>query len=198
MSRIEKFLDEKLANGGFLICQVAVGADFTIHHVDDSNLSTLTQYTDPHDASEIVRWDPAGNYRPLKGAPSLRRGWLLKLKSTAEIRLALDLIYPAAMGLWLAWLDGSIVPTPLSETLARQTGMFRRMRDLPDPTAREVIESQCNPQTGCMRHMLWPINASTPHQFTNPIPAPYAGEIPYLCTEACNLWIGKAHAIRKE
>ena len=197
LSGIEKFLAEKLASGGFVIAQVSVAADLSLHHVDDSDLSDLELHTDPHDAAEIARWDAEGNYRPLKGAPTLRRGWLLKLKSTDEVRLVLDLIYPAAIGLWLAWLNKSIAPTPLNETLARQTGMFRRMRDLPDAVACSVVQSCCNPQSGCLRHNVWPINATTPHQFTKPDPSPSPREIPFLCTEACNLWIAAAHAEQK-
>src|SRR4029077_11853007 len=93
-------------------------------HVDDSELSDLADFTDPHDAIEIARYDDAGNYRPLKTAPNLRHGWQLRLKSLEEVTLALDFLYPAALGTALALTRRALTHVDLRETLARQTGMY--------------------------------------------------------------------------
>ncbi len=100
---ISEFLGGYLRNGPLRLGQVRIFPDCRLCHVDDSERSDLADFTDPHDAVEIARYDDAGNYRPLKTAPNLRHGWQLRLKSLEEVTLALDFLYPAAMGTALAF-----------------------------------------------------------------------------------------------
>ena len=52
---------------------------FVLLHRDDASLDRLQTYREAKDAIEIAKYDDAGNYRPLKTAPNLRRGWRLEL-----------------------------------------------------------------------------------------------------------------------
>ena len=76
-----------------------------------SKQSQLEIFQDPHDAIRIARYDDAANYRPLKTAPNLRHGWRLTLTDLAEICLALDFLYPAAVGTALAFLREELIPS---------------------------------------------------------------------------------------
>ena len=172
--RIGEVLVSKIENG------------FSLRHEQDSAASDLQIFSSPDDATEIARWDDNGEYRPLKTAPNLRHGWELRLDSMESLRLALDLLYPAALGNWRAVLLGEKIAPPLRETLNRQTGMYRITGLLTRDEATQILGSLCRP--GCLRQILWPLEtgeevpqANTPE-----------GRIPLFCTNVCSLFLGKA------
>ena len=59
---------------GQILITKRAGAGFVLSHRDDESLDQLQTYRDAEDAIEIAKYDDAGNYRPLKTAPNLRRG----------------------------------------------------------------------------------------------------------------------------
>jgi sirohydrochlorin cobaltochelatase len=110
----------------------------------------------------------------------------LSLNSLAALRLALDGIYPGALGNWRAVLRGEKIAPPLRETLNRQTGMYRITGLLTQHEAARIIGSLCQP--GCLRQILWPIESADP----GPAPAAPEGRIPLFCTNPCSHFLGKA------
>jgi len=187
---LSALLDD-LLRADFFLGQVRVTPAFEIHHAEDSPDAELKIFRNPNDAVEIARYDDSGNYRPLKTEPNLRHGWKLVLANAAEIRLALDFLYPAALGTWLEHLQSKLRPVPLRETLARQSGMYAIVRKITDNQADEVIESRCNSTTGCIRKILWSLDETRPAPFTVD-PETFASfdrKIPILCAEACNLLV---------
>jgi sirohydrochlorin cobaltochelatase len=175
--------------GVFQIGQVVIEKNppgFSLRHEADTGREDLEISHSPEDALGIARRDDSGDYRPLKTAPNLRCGWELRLDSLAALRLALDGIYPAALGNWRAVLRGEMIAPPLRETLNRQTGMYRITGLLTHNEAARIIDSLCRP--GCLRQILWPIESA------DPVPAPAApeGRIPLFCTNPCSHFLGKA------
>jgi sirohydrochlorin cobaltochelatase len=186
---IAEFLSAAIVSGFFQIGQVVIEKNppgFSLHHEADTGREDLEIFHSPEDALGIARCDDSGDYRPLKTAPNLRRGWELRLDSLAALRLALDGIYPAALGNWRAVLRGEKIAPPLRETLNRQTGMYRITGLLTRDEAARLITSLCRP--GCLRQILWPIESA------DPAPAPAAPEcrIPLFCTNPCSHFLGKA------
>jgi sirohydrochlorin cobaltochelatase len=186
---IAEFLSAAIVSGFFQIGQVVIEKNplgFSLHHEADTGREDLEIFHSPEDALGIARCDDSGDYRPLKTAPNLRRGWELRLDSLATLRLALDGIYPAALGNWRAVLRGEKIAHPLRETLNRQTGMYRITGLLTRDEAARLITSLCRP--GCLRQILWPIESA------DPAPAPAAPEcrIPLFCTNPCSHFLGKA------
>ena len=186
---IAEFLSAAIVSGFFQIGQVVIEKNppgFSLHHEADTGREDLEIFHSPEDALGIARCDDSGDYRPLKTAPNLRRGWELRLDSLATLRLALDGIYPAALGNWRAVLRGEKIAPPLRETLNRQTGMYRITGLLTRDEAARLITSLCRP--GCLRQILWPIESA------DPAPAPAAPEcrIPLFCTNPCSHFLGKA------
>jgi sirohydrochlorin cobaltochelatase len=186
---IAEFLSAAIVSGFFQIGQVVIEKNppgFSLHHEADTGREDLEIFHSPEDALGIARCDDSGDYRPLKTAPNLRRGWELRLDSLAALRLALDGIYPAALGNWRAVLRGEKIAPPLRETLNRQTGMYRITGLLTRDEAARLITSLCQP--GCLRQILWPIESA------DPAPAPAAPEcrIPLFCTNPCSHFLGKA------
>jgi len=188
------------ADGEWTIGEVAVGPDFMIRHRADTGLSAgeLTIKTRPEEAREIAKYDASGVYRPLKTAPTLKRGWALELENPADVRVALDFLYPAAMGTYLEALRGTLVPTPLRETLNRQTGMYRLTQLTKDEQADELILSMCNSESGCLRCLLWEMSPGRPQPLTEPLRAPWpTREVPLICVEACNLLVAACRPLGK-
>src|SRR5262249_39705988 len=151
-------------------------------------------------------FDDAGEFRALKSAPDLRRGWLLVLPDVASLRQALDHLYPAALGTWLAWREGRVHPVSLRQTVLRQTGMYRVTRKITTAQADAVVESQCNSLGGCMRAIVWKIEDDgdspclLPHE-KFAVDYDQSGErervIPLVCAEPCHLLVAAAREIVK-
>lgn len=184
MSAIFDFLQRRLEAGEWSLGQVLVRPDRTLRHVADGGASDPEIFFRPEAAREIARYDAGGNYRPLKTAPNLRRGWELRLADVDDLRLALDYFYPAALGTWLAFERGELRAVPLRETLARQTGRYRVTRNIRDDQAAGVIAQTC--ETGCLRCRLWTINATTGGLAES---RRARNAMPVLCVEACNLLV---------
>jgi len=189
---IENLVSQWLAEGHGRLGQLAIrrGEDtsWEIVHVADAEKppGSLTPHQGPFAALEIAKYNEAGRFRALRGAFDLAPGWILRLRDLGEVREALDAFYPAALGLWVAYLAGRVRTASLRETFQRQTGIYRITQTLSDAGARNIIENRC--WSTCLRVRLWEIDnaaASSPPQAAN-------GVIPFLCPEACNLLVSDA------
>jgi len=190
MSAIRDFLQRRLDAGEWSIGQVLVRPGITLRHVADASRPGLENFTRPEDARELAKYDAAGSYRPLKTAPNLRTGWLLTLSTIDELRLALDFLYPAAIGTRLALERGELVAFPLRATLGRQTGMYRVAQLITDEQAEEVIRETCD--EGCLRRRLWKIS-------TVDAIAAKPSDVPFVpCAEACNLLVAACRPMGKQ
>ena len=186
---LTEFLSAAIDSGCCRIGQIVIEKlpeGFSLRHEADVGREDLQVFYSPEDAAAIARWNDAGDYRPLKTSPNLRRGWELRLGSTAELRLALDLLYPAALGNWRAVLRGEKIAPPLRETLNRQTGMYRITGLLTRDEATRLIASLCRP--GCLRQILWPIEPGD----ATPQPTSCETRIPLFCSNPCSHFLGKA------
>jgi hypothetical protein len=184
-------IDSGLHRIGQVAIQPADGG-FRIRHVEDAGIADLEEFRDPHDASTIALWDDEGKYRPVKTGPNLRRGWEMVLSDIAELHLAVDLLYPAALGNWRSVLLGERPATSLRDTVNRQTGMYRVTGLVTDDEARGLLDTVCRP--GCLRTILWPLRSGAPQR---PTPAP-DGSIPLLCTDCCAPFIAAVRTTVKE
>lgn len=176
------------------------GGAFELRHTEDAERSELQVFERYEDAREIALNDEAGAFRPLKTAPNLRRGWLLRLGTLRELYLALDYFYPAMLGIWREHEAGSLSAVPLRETLGRQSGMYAITKKITDEQAQAMIGDFCRSDTGCLKRILWEIAPGVPVATLPPkkFSATRAtGELPLLCHEACNLLVGKAREVVK-
>jgi sirohydrochlorin cobaltochelatase len=205
MGKLDDALGSALAEGRRQLGQVLISArddgGFELRHRRDAGRAGLERFHRPADARIIAMNDEAGNFRPLKSAPTLRRGWLLVLADLTSLRLALDFFYPAALGAWLALREGRLRVTSLRETLSRQTGMYRVTGKISTAQADELAGEKCASSGGCLRTILWRIEdggsapASLPHEKSAiDFDQTGAGErvIPLLCGEICSLLVAAA------
>lgn len=210
MGTIRDAFEKWLAGGGERIGEVRIasnGQTFRLTHWQDAGRADLTQFHQPEDARHIANTDENGEYRPLKTAPDLRRGWELELASIEELLLAIDFFYPAMLGLWVAHQKGLLQPVPLRETLTRQTGMYAVTKKLSNEAANQLTASFCSSCGGCLKAILWSIEQNVP---VTSLPAAKfdadaeqlngapGRSIPLLCQEACNLLVAAARKVVKE
>ena len=175
-----------------------------VAHRGAADAPELSAYYGPAAAREIASYAEDGSYRFLKAQGNLRRGWLLLLDSVDDLRLALDQFYPASVGLWHAWQDGSLEIEHLRDKLQRQSGMYRCVRALSNETLQALVPRTCSSAVPCARRLLWQIDANTqlsPNPASNcrglPDDVPERAAIPLLCREACNHFVAECLAAAK-
>lgn len=190
------------------------GDDFVLCHRDDDARNDLEMFRNAEDAIAIARYDDDGNYRPLKTAPNLRHGWRMKLRTSDELRHALDDFYPGRLAIFVAWQHGELQTTPLRETLDRQSGMYRIAAKISDAQVNDLVADFCQSNGGCLRTILWKrdqrgASASTnlPREKFDPawdqvqaLRAPEStipATVPLLCQEACNLLVAACRKVVK-
>jgi len=197
---LDDSLIQWLEGGGQRIGELVIrrsGETWELRHQADAEAdeTTLTTHDHPESAREIAKYDAEGQYRPLKAAPTLIRGWRLIVPDAARLRTALDFFYPAALGNWVAFTAGRATPVPVRTNFARQTGMYRITGLLDDDDCRTVVAANCDYATRCRRRITWPVAPGVP--FGNLPPektdiTPPPGEMPILCLEACSLLVAAA------
>jgi sirohydrochlorin cobaltochelatase len=181
---------------------------FSVCHRDDGARQNLTAYGAADDAVELARFDDAGNYRPLKTAPTLQHGWKLVLENLSALQTALDLFYPGRLAAMFAFQYGDLVATPFRETLGRQSGMYRVAAQIDEEQADELIGNFCRSDGGCLRTIFWrrdqnetvPSTKLPPEKFdpTHDQTGLGAPVIPLLCQEACTLLVAEARRVVQE
>src|SRR5204863_4919729 len=140
---------------GQILVRKTSTSEFVLSHRDQEAADQLKVFRNAEDAIEIAKFDDTGNYRPLKTAPNLRRGWRLELATLDELRRALDYFYPGRLAVFAAWKSGRLRTTPLRDTLDRQSGMYRVAAKISDEQIDCVVGDFCRSDGGCLRTILW-------------------------------------------
>lgn len=189
----------------FSIGQIRVSrqddSSWSLCHVADENVEDLSLYTISADAQDLALYDDAGQFRSLKTAPNLKRGWKLQVADSDALSQALDFFYPAALGFYEHWRNNTLQPVPLRETLGRQTGMYRFVNTISDKQAQQMVACECDAKTKCLRRISWPVSVDQPLTVLTPekqMPDMNPTEIPLLCVEACTHLVSAAREIARQ
>jgi sirohydrochlorin cobaltochelatase len=210
--KLKELLDSGIHRIGEIEIKTSVcNPKHTLCHWQDSALigeagfGGLEIHRDPAAAREISTYAEDGTYRFTKGQVNLKRGWAMTLDTTEELRQALDLFYPACLGLYLSLRDNCLTVENLREKLGRQTGMYRFARNISDHGAQTLVRTVCGPAHQCAKRILWQIDETTPLEDSeasrfNGIPGdtPASEAIPLLCREACNHFVAECRRVAKE
>ncbi|MDR9412928.1 MAG: DR2241 family protein, partial [Haloferacaceae archaeon] len=73
---------------------------YTVRHTDDGPEAELEPLETPEEARALATYDADGRYRPLKSAPSLRRGWSFTHISATRLIAVIGYLYPASIPNW--------------------------------------------------------------------------------------------------
>lgn len=205
MSGIVATLEKWLASGADRLGEIIVRGHFELLHHADAERADLQEFNTPESARQLAQYDAAGNFRPLKTAPNLRRGWKLRLRDVHELRAALDFFYPAMLGTLHAYERGQLRITHLRETLNRQTGMYAVTKKLTHPQAGALIGGFCRSDGRCLKTILWriepavPITSLPPGKFDPRVDQLGTGlpALPLLCAEGCNFLVAAARPVAR-
>jgi hypothetical protein len=110
-----------------------------------------------NEARTLAQFTATGEFRPLKSAPTLQRGWRMRLAGEAELELALNQLYPGAIADWHAARSEHPPVTNYREYASRQTGMYRITTMLNVSEVAAVIKEGCAAGR-CLKRRLWTIN----------------------------------------
>jgi sirohydrochlorin cobaltochelatase len=216
---LESVLTAPLHFGQILVQETTTG-HFVLSHRDDKSVDQLKVFRSAEEASNIAKYDDAGNYRPLKTAANLRHGWRLELDTLEELQRALDYFYPGRLAVFNAWKKGRLQTRPLRETLDRQSGMYRVAAKISDSQIDDLVADFCRSNGGCLRTILWKrdqegaiasaklpkekfdpgfdqVMASKPPGSPTPGTTAIPATVPLLCQEACNLLVAECRKVVK-
>ena len=200
---VEQALAAVLKEGGrfgqILIRKIDTG--FVLCNREDENRADLKIFRTAEAAAEIARCDDSGDYRPLKTAPNLQRGWRLEAVDLEELRRALDYFYPGRLATLAAWTQNRLSTTPLRETLDRQSGMYRVAAKISNEQIDDVVANVCRSNGGCLRTILWkrdksgagPSTKLPQEKFDPGHDQTGRGEpvVPLLCQEICSILLNE-------
>ncbi|MFT4175062.1 MAG: CbiX/SirB N-terminal domain-containing protein [Luteolibacter sp.] len=173
------------------------------HHLDydlsgEGGLGGLELHESPEKARDLSIYAPDGSYRFSKSQPNLSRGWVLGLQDEEALRQALDLFYPAALGLHFAHQEGALEVQDLRDKLNRQTGMYQRARNISDSGAQDLVRQVYGPDHVCAQKILWQLDAGAPldnseaSRFNGMPPGfTHPAAIPLLSREASNHFVAE-------
>ncbi|MGF1471536.1 MAG: DR2241 family protein [Rubrobacteraceae bacterium] len=184
------WIDE--APGGRKFAQVLIQglepSGYRLCHVEDAVAEGLRLHESPRDAREISKLTEAGEYRPLKSSPNLRRGWLLRVADEEGLATAMNYLYPAAMVHWYLLREGRLEITHYRENAARQSGIYKRVQALTDESVQDAARACCEDEV-CLKRRLWDVDDSLPLETGRG-----EGEIP--CPEPCSMFVSFARRVR--
>ena len=113
------------------------------------------------DLRALAQFTASGAFRPLKAAPSLPAGWLLRVDGDAALETALNQLYPGAITDWFAAQSPNPPVTNYREFSNRQTGMYRVTTMLDDAQAAQVARACCH-KNFCLKRRIWTVNGLAP------------------------------------
>ena len=178
--------------GGRIFAQVLVRpmppAGYSLCHEVDADAAGLNLHKDPRAAREIAKLTEAGDYRPLKSSPNLRRGWELRVGDARELAIAMNYLYPAGISHWHLYREGRLETTDFRDNAARQSGIYKRVRHLSDRGVHYAALACCEDAV-CLKKILWNVDDETPLAMERG-----EGEIP--CPEPCSVFISFARRVR--
>jgi hypothetical protein len=172
--------------GQVLIRRISSG--YSLRHRDDTDAKDLGLHDDPRAAREIAKLTQAGEYRPLKSSPNLRRGWEIKVPDAAGLAVAMNYLYPVGIVHWHLHREGRLEVTNFRENAARQSGIYKRIQRLSDRGVQDAARACCEDPV-CLKKTLWDVDEKTQLEMHRG-----DGEIP--CPEPCSVFISFARRVR--
>lgn len=138
------------------------GAGYELRNVVDRDAAADSlRLVEAGESRQLAQYTAAGEFRPLKSAPTLQSGWRMLPPNDTELELALNQLYPGAVADWFA-ARAQIPPvTNYREFTNRQSGMYRITTMLTDAQVGEVLHACCN-RDACLKRRLWTVATLEP------------------------------------
>ena len=184
------WVDEAAAGRVFgqVLVRPVAPAGYSLRHRDDAGVTNLELHEDPRAAREIAKLTEAGEHRPLKSSPNLRRGWEIRVPDARGLATAMSYLYPAGIVHWHLHREGRLETTSYRENAARQSGIYKRIQHLSDRGVQDAARACCEDAV-CLKETLWDVDEETPLELDRGV-----GEIP--CPEPCSVFVSFARRVR--
>jgi hypothetical protein len=138
------------------------GQGFELRHVADRDAGAEgIEVLTVNGLRALAQFTTSGAFRPLKSAPSLRRGWRAAVADQNALELAVNHLYPGAVADWFAARVNPPPVTSYRQFTARQTGMYRITTMLSDSLAAAAIRACCHADF-CLKRRLWSVEGLAP------------------------------------
>ncbi|HET7480415.1 MAG TPA: DR2241 family protein [Rubrobacteraceae bacterium] len=173
---------------GQVLIRPRPGGGYSLCHIEDEGVADLQPFENPRAAREIAKLTGNGEYRPLKSAPNLRRGWAIRVADAEELVVAMNGLYPAAVVHWYLQREGRLEITSYRQNAARQSGIYKRVQRLTDEGVQNAARACCDDAV-CLKKTLWDVDEKTPLEMERG-----EGEIP--CPEPCSVFVSFARRVR--
>jgi sirohydrochlorin cobaltochelatase len=167
----------------------AQGSTFSVRHGSDRQLieDHLRELKENEEIYSMTETTARGDYRPLRSAVNLQRGWIIKGLKEEGLYRTVDLILPGALAARRLFQEGKLQVKSFQEVAARQSGIYSIVRELTDEQIREVA-TECCSEGCCSRTPLWSSNLET----SDPIIFKKLTSSSIPCPEACSFVIAQA------
>lgn len=157
---------------------------YELRHTADAGRDDLETHNDLLDARDIATLDGDGQYRPLKTAPTLERGWQFTDLDGRDLIETIEFFYPATVANWHREREGALDVAHFRETAERQTGIYDIVDEL-DFEGVERLAEACCVDSQCLKRRQW--DESENDELDVP-----RGEGEFPCREPCSLVIAAA------
>jgi hypothetical protein len=135
---------------------------YELLHLDDASTPPQSlRLIEIPAARALAQATATGEFRPLKSAPTLQRGWRIAAKNDTDLEAALSHLYPGAIADWYAAQSAQPPVTNYRDYTNRQSGMYRITTMLSDLAAAQVIQMICAP-ANCLKRRLWSVTGLAP------------------------------------
>lgn len=150
---------------------------FELRHLADQECDAASlRLLAENEIRPLVQFTAAGEFRPLKSAPNLQRGWRVTVRDAESLGAVVNQIYPGAVADWFAAQSPTPPITSYRDFTGRQTGMYRITTHLDDATAGAVARACCHSDF-CLKRRLWTVPGLAPDSA--------AGKSAIPCLEPC-------------
>ena len=130
---------------------------FELRHVADRDVAEASlRLVTLSEARTLSQFTASGEFRPLKSAPTLARGWRMVAVDDTVLDAALSRLYPGAVADWFAAQSADPPVTHYREYVNRQSGMYRITTMLTDAQVADVARAVCDARC-CLKRRLWTV-----------------------------------------
>ncbi len=167
------FLRREPPGRGFALCHV-VDRDACPEALREVSLAELRR---------LGQFDLAGQYRPLRSAPTLVSGWRHLAPSERDLGTAVQAVYPGSVPDAWALATGAGIPMRFEDVAARQLGKGKQLQELRGAALVTAVQAGCGAAV-CLKRRRWTA-ANLPVEAGD-------GKSAIPCLEPCPLFLGFA------
>lgn len=164
---------------------------YRVTHASDADRDTgdLTRIPDRRRLLDTIRYNSVGDYRPLRTRNDLPAGWVVADLQPGQVCETVETIYPSCILHRYQASAGTLEVVSFERWAARQTGIYRELRNLTPAAVKDVIRRCCS---SCLRTRMWSVGqvgaGEYPPEFLPGESPTASGAVVIPCREPCSMF----------